>query len=95
MSDNVKVFPLSESKTLEDTTPREALVEALRMIDTGEWEPTGMLVVMVQEGREGNDSWWHTGYVAGGKSLATFSRMVAWVEVFKHKLLRSMFGEGD
>lgn len=91
---NVHPFPLAD-KPVDKTTVREALVEALRMVDTGECPANGVIVTFVDDEVDdgsGNIGW-SIQFVMGGKPMSTLSRVIGWVEVMKAMFLKQMFGE--
>ncbi len=95
MSDNnVHPFPLAD-KPVDKTTVREALVEALRMVDSGECEANGIVIVLVDDEKDdgaGNISW-SMEFVLGGPPMNTLSRTIGWLEAAKAMFLKSMFGK--
>lgn len=91
---NVHPFPLAD-KPVDKTTAREALVEALRMLDADEAEATGVIVVLIDDEKDvgGGDIGWSIQFVMGGKPMSTLSRTIGWLEVAKTMFLKQMFGE--
>lgn len=91
---NIHPFPLAD-KPVDKTSVREALVEALRMMDAGECEATGVIVVLVDDEKDdgsGNIGW-SMQFVMGGPPMNTLSRTIGWIEAAKTMFLKSMFGE--
>jgi len=75
----------------EKTTPRDALVEALRRIDAGEWQIHSMVIIGLDASPDGDNSLdlmevMHSGPASSNERLGMFVRA-------QRMMLRDMFGE--
>lgn len=73
-----------------DTSPRSLLLDCLNDLDQGRFNPTGLVIMSVDESEDGATYVPH--YWMGGPSFGSFRKLVGWIEVFKAKFLADLVG---
>lgn len=77
--------------TAVNTTPRDALVEAIRKIDSGEWQVHSLMIVGIDSSPDGDDDLDLMQVMHAGKASCT-ERLGMFVRG-QRMVLRDMFGE--